>query len=50
MDGNTLATALTNFGSVLTSVIGIIEGNAIMLTAFIVPLVGAGVGMLKRIV
>lgn len=47
---STLADALTNFQSILTSVIGVIESNPIFLTGLVVPLIGAGVGMVKRIV
>lgn len=42
--------ALTDIGTVITSVMGIIEGNTVLFAMFVVPLVGAGIGLVKRLV
>lgn len=50
MEGVTMSTALTNLGTVVSQVITIIEGNTTLFTMFVVPLLGAGVGLVKRII
>lgn len=45
-----MTTALTNLGTVVSQVITIIEGNATLFTMFVVPLLGAGIGLVKRII
>lgn len=49
MDATTLSTALTNLGTVVSQVLTTVEGNAILMTMFIVPLMGAGIGLVKRL-
>lgn len=44
-----MATALTNLGTVITNVMTIIEGNEILFAMFIVPLFGAGIGLVNRL-
>lgn len=45
-----MSTALTNLGTVVSQVITIIEGNTTLFTMFVVPLLGAGIGLVKRII
>lgn len=45
-----MASALTSLGTVITQVMSIIEGNTILLAMFVVPLMGAGIGLVKRLV
>ena len=45
-----MATALTNLGSVITQVMTIIEGNTTLFAMFVVPLLAAGIGLVKRLV
>lgn len=45
-----MSTALTNLGTVITQVMGIIEGNNVLFAMFCVPLLGAGIGLVKRLV
>lgn len=49
MDGPTMSTALTNLGTVITQVMTIIEGNATLFTMFVVPILGAGIGLVRRL-
>lgn len=42
--------ALANLGTVMQSVITMIEGNVTLFTMFVVPLLGAGIGLVKRII
>lgn len=49
MEATTLATALTNLGTVISNVLTTVEGNTILMTMFIVPLFGAGIGLIKRL-
>ena len=44
-----MSTALTNFSSVMTSLVGIIEGNDILLTMFAGGLLVVGAKVFKRI-
>lgn len=45
-----MATALTNLGTVISQVMTIIEGNGTLFAMFVVPLLGAGIGLVKRLV
>ena len=45
-----MSTALTNLGTVITQVMTIIEGNTTLFACFVVPLLGAGIGLVKRLV
>lgn len=45
-----MAGALTSVGTVITEVMTIIEGNTVLFAMFVVPLVGAGIGLVKRLV
>ena len=45
-----MSTALTNLGTVITQVMSIIEGNSVLFAMFVVPLLGAGIGLVKRLV
>lgn len=47
---NILSSGLTNLGTVIDNVMTIITGNAVLTAMFIVPLVGAGIGLIKRLV
>ena len=47
--GTSLADALTNFSSVLTSVTGTITGNVILFTMFAGGLLAVGAKVFKRI-
>lgn len=49
MDGVTISSALTDFTSVMTSLVGIITGNAILLTMFAGGLLTVGAKVFKRI-
>lgn len=42
--------ALNNLGAVITQVMGIVEGNAVLFTMFVVPLLGAGIGLVRRLI
>lgn len=44
-----MATALTNFGTVMTTLVGIIEGNDILMTMFAGGLLVVGAKVFKRI-
>lgn len=44
-----MADALTNLGTVISTVMSTIEGNTILMSMFIVPLFGAGIGLVKRL-
>lgn len=44
-----METALTNLGTIISNVMTIIEGNTILMTMFIVPLFGAGIGLISRL-
>ena len=44
-----MSTALTDFSSVLTSLVGIIEGNAILMTMFAGGLLVVGAKVFKKI-
>lgn len=48
-EGVTISSALTDFSSVLTSVVGIITDNAILLTMFAGGLLVVGAKVFKRI-
>lgn len=45
-----LAGGLTNISTVISNVMTIITGNDVLTAMFIVPLVGAGIGLIKRLV
>ena len=45
-----MSTALTNLGTVISQVMAIIEGNTTLFACFVVPLLGAGIGLVKRLV
>ena len=45
-----MAGALANLQTVITQVMGIIEGNTTLFACFVVPLLGAGIGLVKRLV
>lgn len=45
-----MSTALTNLGTVISQVMTIIEGNTTLFACFVVPLLGAGIGLVKRLV
>lgn len=45
-----MADALTSIGTVVTQVMGIVQGNTVLFAMFVVPLVGAGIGLVKRLV
>lgn len=45
-----MAGALTNLGTVITQVMTIIEGNTTLFAMFVVPLLGAGIGLVKRLI
>lgn len=45
-----LATALTDLSTVISNVMTIITGNSVLTAMFIVPLVGAGIGLIKRLI
>ena len=49
MDTNTVASALTDFGTVMTNVVSIITGNAIIFTMFAGGLLTVGAKVFKRI-
>ena len=49
-DAPTMASALQSLGTVITQVMGIIEGNTTLFAMFVVPLLGAGIGLVKRLV
>lgn len=42
MEANTISTALTNIGSVVTSCVGIVTDNAILMTVFAGGLLAVG--------
>lgn len=44
-----MAEAITSLGTVISSVMTTIEGNTVLMTMFIVPLFGAGIGLVKRL-
>ena len=46
----TLADALSSLGSVISSVMTMIEGNNVLFAMFVVPLLGAGIGLVKRLI
>lgn len=41
--------AITSLGTVISSVMTTIEGNTVLMTMFVVPLFGAGIGLVKRL-
>lgn len=45
-----MAGALANLQTVITQVMGIVEDNATLFACFVVPLLGAGIGLVKRLV
>lgn len=45
-----LADGLTNLSTVINNVMSIITSNAVLTAMFIVPLVGAGIGLIKRLI
>ena len=45
-----MADALANLGTLITQVMTIIEGNSVLFAMFCVPLLGAGIGLVKRLV
>lgn len=45
-----MSAALTSLGTVVTQVMSIIEGNTTLFAMFVVPLLGAGIGLVKRLV
>ena len=49
MEANTVANALSDFSSVMTSLVGIITGNAILFTMFAGGLLTVGAKVFKRI-
>lgn len=49
MEGGTIATALTDFSSVMTSLVSIITGNAILFTMFAGGLLTVAAKVFKRI-
>lgn len=50
MDAPTMGTALASLGTVVSQVMDIIEGNTVLFAMFVVPLLGAGIGLVKRLV
>ena len=44
-----MSTGLTNFSSVMTSLVGIIEGNTVLMTMFCGGLLSVGAYVFKRI-
>lgn len=50
MDAPTITTALGSIGTVITQVMDIVQGNTVLFAMFVVPLVGAGIGLVKRLV
>ena len=49
MEGGTISSALTDFSSVITSLVSIITGNAILFTMFAGGLLAVGAGVFKKI-
>lgn len=47
--GSTIASALSDFGTVMTNLVGIITGNAILFTMFAGGLLAVGAKIFKRI-
>lgn len=45
-----MALALSNLGDVISSVMTTVEGNPVLFACFCVPLLGAGIGLVKRLV
>ena len=48
MEATTIATALTNIGSVVTSAIGIVTDNAILMTVFAGGLLAVGFRAIRQ--
>lgn len=46
----TMTTAVTAVTTIMGNVITAIEGNATLFAMFVVPLVGAGIGLVKRLI
>ncbi len=58
MDSSTMTTLMTNVGDIFTTAIGVVcevattitaEGNEILLLFVLLPLVGLGIGLFKRL-
>lgn len=41
--------AIASLGTVIGNVMTTIEGNTVLMTMFVVPLFGAGIGLVKRL-
>lgn len=47
---NVLASGLADISTVIGDVMDIITANSVLTAMFIVPLVGAGIGLIKRLI
>lgn len=49
MDGNTISSALSDFGTVMSNLVSIITGNAILFTMFAGGLLAVGAKIFRKI-